>query len=145
MTDGMLLRESLTNPDLDRYSALIMDEAHERSLNTDVLFGLLKQVCARRADLRLVVTSATLDAERFARFFGGAPVFEIPGRTFPVAVEHAQAMREDYVKATVTQALTVHIAHPPGDILCFMTGQVRVQEGIWIFRLDNMIISMYNL
>ena len=71
MTDGVLLRESLREADLDQYSAVIMDEAHERSLHTDVLFGLLKKIVARRRDLKLIVTSATLNAERFSSFFGG--------------------------------------------------------------------------
>ncbi|KAH8020512.1 hypothetical protein HPB51_002461 [Rhipicephalus microplus] len=84
MTDGILLRESLREPDLDQYSAVIMDEAHERSLSTEVLFGLLREVVARRQDLKLIVTSATMDATKFATFFGSVPVYTIPGRTFPV-------------------------------------------------------------
>ena len=79
MTDGILLRESLRESDLDNYSAVIMDEAHERSLNTDVLFGLLRDVVARRQDLKLIVTSATMDAQKFSTFFGDVPVFTIPG------------------------------------------------------------------
>jgi HrpA-like helicases len=86
MTDGVLLRESLVQPDLDKYSCIIMDEAHERALNTDVLMGLIKKVLARRRDLKLIVTSATMNSERFSRFYGGAPEFIIPGRTFPVDI-----------------------------------------------------------
>uniref|UniRef100_A0A8C2EPT2 RNA helicase n=1 Tax=Cyprinus carpio TaxID=7962 RepID=A0A8C2EPT2_CYPCA len=91
MTDGILLRESLRESDLDHYSAVIMDEAHERSLNTDVLFGLLREVVSRRSDLKLIVTSATMDSDKFAAFFGNVPIFHIPGRTFPVDILFSKA------------------------------------------------------
>ncbi|KFD54553.1 hypothetical protein M514_04498 [Trichuris suis] len=127
MTDGILLRECLGEPDLDNYSAVIMDEAHERSLNTDVLFGLLKEVVARRRDLRLIVTSATMDAQKFADFFGNVPVFIIPGRTFPVEIMHSKNVVEDYVEAAVKQAVTIHVGGLQGDILIFMPGQEDIE------------------
>ncbi|PSK60491.1 hypothetical protein B9Z65_641 [Elsinoe australis] len=127
MTDGVLLRESLTEPDLDKYSCIIMDEAHERALNTDVLMGLIKKVLARRRDLKLIVTSATMNAERFSRFYGGAPEFFIPGRTFPVDIQYSKTPCEDYVDAAVRQVLAIHVSQGPGDILVFMTGQEDIE------------------
>ncbi|KAK4998201.1 DEAH-box RNA helicase prp16, partial [Elasticomyces elasticus] len=127
MTDGVLLRESLVEPDLDKYSCIIMDEAHERALNTDVLMGLIKKVLARRRDLKLIVTSATMNAERFSRFYGGAPEFFIPGRTFPVDVQYHRTPCEDYVDAAVNQVIAIHVSQGDGDILVFMTGQEDIE------------------
>ncbi|KAJ8249225.1 hypothetical protein GJAV_G00232530 [Gymnothorax javanicus] len=140
MTDGILLRESLRESDLDHYSAVIMDEAHERSLNTDVLFGLLREVVSRRSDLKLIVTSATMDSDKFAAFFGNVPIFHIPGRTFPVDVLFSKTPQEDYVEAAVKQALQVHLSGMVGDILIFMPGQedIEVTSDQIVERLEDL-------
>uniref|UniRef100_A0A8B9KZE3 RNA helicase n=1 Tax=Astyanax mexicanus TaxID=7994 RepID=A0A8B9KZE3_ASTMX len=140
MTDGILLRESLRESDLDHYSAVIMDEAHERSLNTDVLFGLLREVVSRRSDLKLIVTSATMDSDKFAAFFGNVPIFHIPGRTFPVDILFSKTPQEDYVEAAVKQALQIHLSGMVGDILIFMPGQedIEVTSDQIVERLEDL-------
>ncbi|KAF1743813.1 hypothetical protein MXB_492 [Myxobolus squamalis] len=127
MTDGILLRETLNEADLDRYSVVIMDEAHERSLNTDVLFGILRDVVARRNDLKLIVTSATMDSKKFSEFFGNVPIFNIPGRTFPVETIYSKTVVDDWVDASAKQALQLHLLPHYGDILVFLPGQEDIE------------------
>ncbi|OAF68975.1 Pre-mRNA-splicing factor ATP-dependent RNA helicase PRP16 [Intoshia linei] len=127
MTDGILLRELLNDSEIDKYSVIIMDEAHERSLNTDVLFGLLRGVVARRNDLKLIVTSATMESSKFSDFFGNIPIFNIPGRTFKVDVFYSKIPVDDYVEASIKQAIQCHLGGMPGDILIFMPGQEDIE------------------
>ena len=112
LTDGMLLREFLSAPDLAPYSVMMVDEAHERTLHTDVLFGLAKDVARFRPDLKLLISSATLDAEKFSEFFDGAPIFRIPGRRYPVDILYTRAPEADYVHAAVVTVLQIHVSQP---------------------------------
>ncbi|KAG6410252.1 hypothetical protein SASPL_128305 [Salvia splendens] len=129
MTDGMLLREFLGEPDLASYSVIMVDEAHERTLSTDVLFGLVKDITRFRPDLKLLISSATLDAEKFSDYFDSAPIFKIPGRRFPVDIHYTKAPEADYLDAAIVTALQIHVTQPPGDgdILVFFTGQEEIE------------------
>lgn len=127
MTDGMLLREFLGEPDLKSYSVIIIDEAHERTLHTDILFGLVKDIALFRPDLKLIISSATLDAEKFQGYFDGAPLFKIPGRRYPVSVFYTQSPEADYIDAAIVTTLQIHVTQPLGDILIFVTGQEEVE------------------
>ena len=128
MTDGMLLREFLTEPDLAGYQCLIIDEAHERTLHTDILFGLVKDIARFRPDLKLLISSATMDANKFSEYFDDAPIFNIPGRKFPVEVYHTQAPEANYLAAAVTTIMTIHVTQGPGDVLLFLTGQEEIES-----------------
>lgn len=126
MTDGMLLREALTEPNLGQYSVVMIDEAHERTISTDVLFGLLKACVKRRPDLKLICTSATLDAEKFSAYFDNCPIFTIPGRSFPVEIMYAKEPVTDYLDESLITVMQIHLTEPPGDILLFLTGQEEI-------------------
>ena len=157
MTDGMLLREFLTEPDLAGYSALIIDEAHERTLSTDILFALVKvrpallilrhirsepqfQDIARfRPELKLLISSATMDAEKFSEYFDDAPIFygesaiipaaspsiqyclTVPGRRYPVDIHYTPQPEANYLHAAITTVFQIHTTQPKGDILVFLT------------------------
>lgn len=127
MTDGTLHREFLSEPDLASYSVMIIDEAHERTLHTDILFGLVKDIVRFRSDLKLLISSATLDAEKFSGFFDDAPIFRIPGRRFPVDIFYTKAPEADYIDACVVSILQIHATQPLGDILVFLTGQEEIE------------------
>lgn len=126
MTDGMLLRECLIEAELKTYSVIMLDEAHERTIHTDVLFGLLKTAVQKRPELKLIVTSATLDAVKFSQYFFEAPIFTIPGRTFPVEVLYTKEPETDYLDASLITVMQIHLREPPGDILLFLTGQEEI-------------------
>ena len=136
MTDGILLAETQGDPLLRQYDTLIIDEAHERSLNIDFLLGYLKQLLPRRPDLKLIVTSATLDADRFSRHFDGAPVIEVSGRLYPIEVRYRpfEEKRDQDVNDAIVDAVGEAHREGPGDVLVFLPGEREIREAAEALR-----------
>jgi pre-mRNA-splicing factor ATP-dependent RNA helicase DHX16 len=127
MTDGMLLREFMTEPDLGEYAAIMIDEAHERTVHTDILLALVKDLARERPELKLLISSATMNAQKFADYFDEAPIFNIPGRRYPVDIHYTPQPEANYLAAAITTVFQIHTTQGKGDILVFLTGQDEIE------------------
>lgn len=131
MTDGMLLRECVTDGDLSSISVVVVDEVHERTRSTDVVLALLKGIAQRRsADFRLVIMSATLDIHKLKQYCPSAPVLTVSGRQYPVEVRYAPASLSNMTEAAINAVVSLHLREPPGDILCFLTGEAEIMHAV---------------
>lgn len=140
MTDGILLAEIQNDRFLNQYSCLIIDEAHERSLNNDFILGYLKQLLPRRRDLKLIITSATIDVERFSKHFNNAPIIEVSGRTYPVEVRYRPVVEEDDQDQLqgILNAVDELQAEGRGDILIFMNGEREIRDTAEALQKQNL-------
>lgn len=145
MTDGILLQQIQLDTELNNYSVIVVDEAHERSENIDFLLGLLKDLLKRRRDLKLVVTSATIDEKRFSKFFGNAPVVNVSGRMYPVDIVWSERdyYEDQMVDAVIEKVTEIHLSRSEGDVLVFMTGRddiSKVVTGLEKKALSRMMV-----
>jgi ATP-dependent helicase HrpA len=144
MTDGILLAETQGDPDLRAYDTIILDEAHERSLNIDFLMGYLKRLLPRRPELKLVITSATIDAARFSKHFDDAPVIEVSGRLYPVEVRYrpvggdAEDTTRDEEEQALGDAVEELFRQGPGDVLVFLPGEREIRDAAGILARRNL-------
>ena len=128
VTDGLLLAEIRRDPLLRRYDTVIVDEAHERSLNIDFLLGCLHRILPRRPDLKLIITSATIDPERFSEHFGGAPIIEVSGRTYPVEVRYRSPGEDEELLDALADTVEELLAERDGDVLAFFSGEREIRD-----------------
>ncbi|KFO26089.1 ATP-dependent RNA helicase DHX8 [Fukomys damarensis] len=126
MTDGMLLRECLADPDLMQYAVIMLDQAQEGTIHTDVLFGLLKETVQKRRDMKLIITSSTLDMVKLSQYFFKAPIFTVLGRMYRVEILYTKEPETDYLDASLITAMQIHLTEPPGDMLVFLTRQEEI-------------------
>lgn len=122
------MHELTTDFVASNYSVVIIDEAHERNLNTDVLLGCLKKAIESRPDLKVVISSATVEAKKFSKFFNEAPVLDIPGRSFPVEISYTGNPNPDYLSVLVDKVCRLHYSYDLGDILVFLPGQEDIEN-----------------
>jgi pre-mRNA-splicing factor ATP-dependent RNA helicase DHX16 len=122
----MLLRELLSDPELSAYSAVMIDEAHERTISTDIACPLLLDLCRARPELKLLISSATMDAQKFQKYFNDAPIFNIPGRRYAVDVHYTSQPEANYLAAAITTIFQIHVTQGRGDILVFLTGEEEI-------------------